>query len=202
MRCTPTRVQATSRARPTVAVLTDVSAKRASDAELTLNGQAAQVLITLDECSPSHDRNLVSQDELLLTKPPMITTIPPYHAMRVSHFKLGRLGQDEAIVTISAAYRRIVELRPNTFEVSYGTSGREFIEQLSIYLNCFAQGGPYERHDLMIAMVYQGLLLQKPFNCSPSLASKCLRRRLDQWKWGELDELLYECETIHQQLTT
>ena len=184
----------------TISVLTAVSAELACDAESTLNGQVAQAQATLDESSSSQDQNQDTQNEPLLITPLLATTIPPYPAMSMSHFKLGVLGQDEAIAAISAAYRRLVELRPNTFDVPYGTSGREFIAQLSIYLECFAQGGPYEGHALMIAMVYQGLLLQKPYNCSPSLASKCLKRRLDLWKQGKLDELLHECETIHQQI--
>ena len=77
----------------------------------------------MDESSPSHDQNIDTQNEPLLIMPPMATTIPPFAAMRMSHFKLGMLGQDKAIEAISATYRRLVELRPNTFDVPYGTSG-------------------------------------------------------------------------------
>ena len=100
----------------------------------------------------------------------MATTIQPYLATRMSHFKLGMLDQDEAIAAISAANRRLVELRPNTFDLPYSTSGQEFIVQLGIYLECFAQGGPNEGHavmiDCQIHLIFPTVLVDKSLSSS------------------------------------
>ena len=133
-------------------------------------------------------------------EPSVIPALPEYPAMGPCRFNLGSLTGEVTVATIADSYNQAVHYRPNAFMVPSGNTGREFIKQLTKYLECFGHSRPYESHALKIAMVYQMLLLQKPYKCTNSSFSKCLQHRMVLWKQGKLDELLHECQTIHNQL--
>ena len=71
---------------------------------------------------------------------------------------------------------------------------------LSQYLLVFGNAGMYQGQALKIAMLFQMLLLQKPFQSNPSSYAKCLKRRLELWRVGAILKLMEECRTIHEQL--
>ena len=49
-------------------------------------------------------------------------------------------------------------------------------------------------------MLYQQLLLQKPYKSNATSLSSCLQRRLGLWQDGDIIALLHECRTIQSQL--
>ena len=77
---------------------------------------------------------------------------------------------------------------------------KEFVNLLSQYLLVFGNAGMYQGQALKIVMLFQMLLLQKPFQSNPSSYAKCLKRRLELWRVGAIPKLMEECRTIHEQL--
>ena len=129
-----------------------------------------------------------------------MTTLPEYATVQLDRFTLGPLGGEAGSSAINDAYAEAVHYRPNAFEVPNGSAGRAFVTQLSKYLLCFGNAGSFEGQALKVAMVFQQLLLQKPFRSSSTAYAKCLQRRLDTWQQGDLGQLLHECRTIQSQL--
>ena len=111
-------------------------------------------------------------------------------------FCLGNLTASETMTALSTTYDKCVHLAPNAFQVPRGNVGRRFITTLSSYFNCFGDAGSYADSALMVAAVFQMLMLQVPRSDPPAHA-KLLDRRLDQWFHGQINELLLETETIH-----
>ena len=132
--------------------------------------------------------------------PGQMTTLPEYATVQLDRFTLGSLGGEAGSSAINDAYAEAVHYRPNAFEVPNGSAGRAFVAQLSKYLLCFGNAGSFEGQALKVAMVFQQLLLQKPFSSSSTAYAKCLQRRLDTWQQGDLGQLLHECRTIQSQL--
>ena len=132
--------------------------------------------------------------------PGHMTTLPEYATVQLDRFTLGPLGGEAGSSAINDAYAEAVHYRPNAFEVPNGSAGRAFVAQLSKYLLCFGNAGSFEGQALKVAMVFQQLLLQRPFRSSSMANAKCLQRRLDTWQQGDLGQLLHECRTIQSQL--
>ena len=107
---------------------------------------------------------------------------------------------EESARVINSAYDEAVHFRPNTFDVPNGSGGKEFVNLLSQYLLVFGNAGTYQGQALKIAMLFQMLLLQKPFQSNPSSYAKCLKRRLELWRVGAIPKLMEEFRTIHEQL--
>ena len=59
---------------------------------------------------------------------------------------------------------------------------------------------PCEGPPLKVAMLYQQLLLQKPYKAPDSSFVKCLQKRIESWDRGQILDLLKECRTIQTQL--
>ena len=107
---------------------------------------------------------------------------------------------DIAVDTAVSTVWDVVQDISHAFEVPNGSAGRAFVAQLSKYLLCFGNAGSFEGQALKVAMVFQQMLLQKPFRSSSTAYAKCLQRRLDTWQQGDLGQLLHECRTIQSQL--
>eukprot|EP00117_Sycon_ciliatum_P033760 scpid33457/ scgid2782/ len=116
-------------------------------------------------------------------------------------FTLGTMTAEETAHVINSAYNEAIHYRPNAFDVPRGSTPEAFVTQLSRYLHVFGNGGTYEDQALKIGMVYQLLLLQKPYQSPQSSYAKCLRRRMDPSQAGSIPELPRECQTVHQQLS-
>ena len=71
-------------------------------------------------------------------------------------------------------------LRKNTFLVPYGKTGRDFIEQLTKYINNWNNGLEMQHISLKAAVVHLALGLQKPSQKSKAKEhQECLAKRLE-----------------------
>ena len=105
------------------------------------------------------------------------------------------------VSTIEDAYDEIVKWRKNTFLVSYGKIGREFIDKFTEHINDWNNGSPLQHIALKAAIVLLAVGLQKPSQKSKAKDHKeCLGKRLNQWNRGEIDFLLREGRAIQRRL--
>ena len=82
-----------------------------------------------------------------------------------------------------------------------GKAGKEFITELSSWLNKFNNDTPLQSIALKVYMVLPSLLLQKPSRKSKAKQhSAKLSQRLTLWKEGQIDILLHEGKAIQRQL--
>ena len=89
----------------------------------------------------------------------------------------------------------------NLFRVPYGRVGKDFVFELAKLYHAFANGSALESIALKAASLMPVLLLQKPARrLKTSDLISCLERRLDCWKKGNLEELLWEGRTIQQHI--
>ncbi|XP_065177350.1 uncharacterized protein LOC135808131 [Sycon ciliatum] len=140
-----------------------------------------------------------SQDDLPVPGPhepdcpqpgrPATFDLPVYTETARINFVLGTMTAEECANAINRTYDEAVHFRPNAFDVLSGGVGKDFVNQLSQYLLVFGNAGPFEGQALKVAMVFQLLLLQKPFQAATSSHAKCLKRRLELWRAGALSDL-------------
>ena len=101
---------------------------------------------------------------------------------------------------LNATYAEVVNWRPNTFSVSVGRMGRNFVTELSRLYLAFGSNSPMEVIALKATIVLPILLLQKPSKRSKSKDhhTTCLERRLISWSNGDLEGILKECRALQQ----
>ena len=104
--------------------------------------------------------------------------LPQYRRAAAVSFTLGTMAAEETAHVINSAYGEAVHYRPNAFDVPRGSTGEAFVTQLSRYLHVFGNGRTYEDQALKIEMVYQLLLLQKPYQLLQSSYAKCCGKTL------------------------
>ena len=95
--------------------------------------------------------------------------LPDHPSASTGPFTLGSMDNHATADAINTAYEEAVHFRPNTFSVPQGSAGKAFISQLSRYLSCFGDAGPYESQAIKIAMVFQQLLYKNLTNLCPIL---------------------------------
>jgi len=102
---------------------------------------------------------------------------------------------------VTDAYDEVVHWRSNLFLVPYGRIGKEFVQELSRLISAFGEGSALEGIAIKATMIQCTLLLQRPYqSASTSDFISCLKRRLDLWKQGDIDELLHEGRVIQHRL--
>ena len=95
----------------------------------------------------------------------------------------------------------MVHCQKNLFMIPSGKAGKEFITELSSWLNKFNNDTPLQSIALKVYMVLPSLLLQKPSRKSKAKQhSAKLSQRLTLWKEGQIDILLHEGKAIQRQL--
>ena len=103
--------------------------------------------------------------------------------------------------TISEMYAKIAGWIPNLFLLPSGKEGKQFIDELQITLKHFSDNTPYQRIAITSFLAMPPLLLQKSTKNSKTAENKQhLKRRLDLWKAGNIQELFKECELIQKRL--
>ena len=127
--------------------------------------------------------------------------LPEYAEILRVNFALGTMTAEESARVINSTYDEAVHFRPNAFDVPNGSGGKEFVNLLSQYLLVFGNADMYQGQALKVAMLFQMLLLQKPFQSNSSSYAKCLKRRLELWRVSAIPKLMEESRTIHEQLT-
>ena len=108
---------------------------------------------------------------------------------------------EELYCEINDAYETIVHWHKNLFMIPSGKAGKEFITELSSWLNKFNNDTPFRSIALKVYMILPSLLLQKP---SRKLKAKQHSAKLPQiltiWKEGKIGILLREEKAIQRQL--
>ena len=102
---------------------------------------------------------------------------------------------------LTVMYEEIVHWRKNCFVVPYGQQGKLFVSELARLFKAYGEGSALESVALKAALAAPALLLQKPHAKSKTKDHiSCLKRRLELWHKGELEELVLEGRTIQQRL--
>ena len=110
---------------------------------------------------------------------------------------------EELYREINDAYETTVHWQKNHFMIPSGKAGKEFITELSSWLNKFSNDTPFQSIALKVYMILPSLLLQKPSRKSKDKQhSAKLSQRLTLWKEGKIDIyiLLREGKAIQRQL--
>ena len=98
-------------------------------------------------------------------------------------------------------YNECVKWRKNLFKLPSGGAAKEFVKEMSHWLEQFNRTTDFQGIALKVYMVLPSLLLQKP---GPKSKAKehlaILSHRLELWKKGELSELLRDCRQIQAKL--
>ena len=108
---------------------------------------------------------------------------------------------DEILNEVSPIYNTIVHWRKNLFKLPSGNSGKAFIAEMTKQIDLFTTNSPLKNISLTSLMIMPQLLLQKPSkNSKAKDHSIALKRRLDLWNNGKLQELLNETASIQNRL--
>ena len=116
-------------------------------------------------------------------------------------FTWGTCGGLEMYNAITKIYDEIIHWRQNLFLVPSGNAGSSFVQELARLLQAFADGSSMESVCMKAITILQVLVLQKPSRTSKSRDhTKHLKRRMDIWKAGNLEEILLEGRCIQEHL--
>ena len=108
-------------------------------------------------------------------------------------FRWGKLNGEEFYDVVSDIYERVVHWKRNIFMIPSGNVGKSFVNHLATLYQSYADESPMECIALKAATVFQILLLQKPGPKSRSKDHiKHLKRRLDMWINGDIEEIFLE----------
>ena len=88
-----------------------------------------------------------------------------------------------------------------SFKIPSGKAGKLVVKELTHLFEAYAEATTLESVAITAAMVLPSLILQKPHRSSKKKEHiKCIERRMQLWKDGNLDDLLKEGQTIQQHL--
>ena len=130
--------------------------------------------------------------------------LPPYTKTSVvpkcSHNNLpGEVFSDKII----RAYNEVIFWRKNLFMLPSGKAGKQFIKELTFWLEQFNRGTKLEGIALKVYMLLPGLLMQKPSKSSKAKEhAEKLVERMHLWSEGNIEALLKEGRTIQKRITT
>ncbi len=109
----------------------------------------------------------------------------------------GLLSLSNISQVINAIYEEVVFWKRNLFMLPSGKVGKEYVEECSRLINEWVNDGPLRLVAIKALMIMPSLLLQKPSRTSKSKEhAEKLRKRMDLWKSGNLDELVREVRFI------
>ena len=99
------------------------------------------------------------------------------------------------------AYESVITWKKNLFKVPSGQSGKAFTREITRHLEEFAGGTKHQTVSMTSIMIMPALLLQKPHLKSKGKEhSNLLQQRLQQWKQGDISELLRAGRSIQNRL--
>ena len=128
----------------------------------------------------------------------MPPTLPPN---KMSLFQRGSCDGSEFQEAILGAYNQVVHWRSNIFKIPSGKAGKLVVKELTRLFKAYAEATTLESVAVTAAMVLPSLILQKPHRSSKTKEHiKCIERRMQLRKEGNLDDLLKEGHPIQQHL--
>lgn len=117
--------------------------------------------------------------------------------MCCSSFVWGYLDSASFTALLDSAYIE-VHWKNNPFKIPQGNAGKSFTAELSRLFSAFATSSALEPIALKAATVLPLLMLHKPLRSSVHI--KCLVKRLELWREGDLTSLLKEGRAIQARL--
>ena len=92
---------------------------------------------------------------------------------------------------------KIVFYRKKHFKVPSGKSGKQFIEELTFWIQQLNRNTKLNKIAMKVFMVLPTILLQKPSSKSKAKQhTEALERRLNQWRAGQIDSIMREVRMI------
>ena len=128
--------------------------------------------------------------------------LPPFNLVnKIPTTGWSNLTGEELYCDINKAYDTIVHWQKNLFMLPSGKQNKEFIKELSSWLNKFNNDSAYQFIALKACMILPSLLLQKPSKKSKAKEhSLKLSQWLILWREGNIMVLLHEEKTIQKHL--
>ena len=113
----------------------------------------------------------------------------------------GLVDGDTFQSSVNSAYSEVVKWKRNIFLVPFGKTGERFVDELSMLFRAYGESTALEPIAITAAMTMPALLLQKPHPRSKTKDHvKCLERRLEDWKQGNISDLLLEGRSMQQRI--
>ena len=102
---------------------------------------------------------------------------------------------------MNTMYYAIVFWRRNLFTLPSGAAGKIFIKESTRPINAWSMKSSIRPVALKLLNLMPALLLQKTSPKSKSKGhTKALKRRIDLWKSGKIDDLFFEAVSIQKRL--
>ena len=131
-----------------------------------------------------------------------IEPLPPHQPLQQPLFKWNDIDGPIFIQAINSCYSEVVHWRHNLFKVPAGQAGKAFVKELSRMLLLYGEGTAMECIAMKAAFTLPALVLQKPHPRSKTTEhGKCLLRRLELWKQGDISTPLAEGKVIQRHLS-
>ena len=100
-------------------------------------------------------------------------------------------------------YSNIVKWRKNLFDPPKGETGKDFIKEIVKIIQHFTRKTKWESLALHMLNIFLPLMLQKPSAKSKNKDHvRYLKKRLDLWREGKVEEIVSECMEIQRRLQT
>ena len=123
------------------------------------------------------------------------------NAPKEEQFHWGNALGTEAVADLKSCYEEIVFWRKNLFMLPKGSSGKDYIKELTRLINEWVAESPVRECAMYAIHVMPALLLQKPSKTSKSRDHvKVLDRRIVQWRNGDFQQLLREAKALQNRL--
>ena len=116
-------------------------------------------------------------------------------------FTFGDLDGESFVQSVRSAYSEARHWQKNLFELPLGKDSALFIKEMAHLFGEYANASSMECIALTAAMLMPMIILQKPFKKSkPKDHQNCLKRRMQLWLKGNINELMIEGRTIQMKL--
>ena len=147
---------------------------------------------------------LIEMDEVTIVREDdWMANLDSYTSARITNPNqvIYGLKTTEFIEKTNNAYETIIQWRKNLFKLPTGKAGKEFISELTHWLEIFNTQENLNSIALKVFMTLPALLLQKPSKTSKSKDhSEKLTNRLQLWKMGNFEDLIREGQDIQKRL--
>jgi len=115
--------------------------------------------------------------------------------------KWGEVPLHEFTGAVNNTYEKIVFWKKNLFLLPSGSAGKAYIEEITKLMNAWSDDSYLADIAFKAIHIMPALLLQKPSKDSKSKDhTKALTQRLELWKKGDIEELIFEGATIQNRL--
>ena len=130
--------------------------------------------------------------------------LPPHPSVSIipSSAYNNRTGA-EFVHAISTAYDTMTKWKKNVFKLPSGKAAKDFISELSTWLEHFNNNSAFQGIALKVFMTMPSLMLQKPNKKSKAKEHlRILELRMAMWKDGRIEDLLKEGAKIQQRINS